>query len=61
MKRLDLKSLSIADLDKKKAEKLADLQKMQFNVSGRAKNHGMKELRRDVARINTELTARKEK
>jgi ribosomal protein L29 len=61
MKKLDLKSTSVADLQKQKAEKSAELQKMRFNVSGRAKNHGMKELRRDVARINTELTARKEK
>lgn len=61
MKKLDLKSTSVADLQKQKAEKSAELQKMRFNVSGRAKNHGMKELRRDVARINTELTAREGK
>lgn len=61
MKKLDLKSTSVADLHKQKAEKSAELQKMRFNVSGRAKNHGMKELRRDIARINTELTARNTK
>lgn len=61
MKRLDVKNLSDADLAKNKAEKAEALQKMRFNVSGKAKNHGMKELRRDIARINTESVARKTK
>ena len=35
-----------------------ELRKMRFNVSGKAKNHGMKDIRRDIARIETELRSR---
>lgn len=61
MKKVDFKNLNLADLHKEKAEKAEALRKMRFNVSGKAKNHGMKDLRRDIARINTELVSRKEK
>ncbi len=61
MKKLDLKNLSIDDLHKKKAEMAEELRKMRFNVSGKAKNHGMKDIRKDIARINTEFVVRKEK
>ncbi len=60
MKKVDFKSLNSSDLLKAKAEKAEALRKMRFNVSGKAKNHGMKDLRRDIARINTELGSRKE-
>lgn len=61
MTKIDLKNLTVADLNKDKAEKGESLRKMRFNVSGKAKNHGMKDIRRDIARIETELTARKPK
>lgn len=61
MKKADFKSLNSSDLLKQKAEKAESLRKMRFNVSGKVKNHGMKDLRRDIARINTELAARNEK
>ncbi len=60
MKKVNFKSLNSSDLIKQKAEKAESLRKMRFNVSGKAKNHGMKDLRRDIARIKTELTSRKE-
>jgi ribosomal protein L29 len=58
MTKIDLKKLTEAELLKERAEKSESLQKMRLNVSGKAKNHGMKSLRRDVARINTELRTR---
>ena len=61
MTKIDFKKLTDAELVKEKSDKAEELRKMRFNVSGKAKNHGMKDIRRDIARIATELTARKAK
>lgn len=58
MTKIDLKTLKDPELLKEKEEKLETLRKMRFNVTGKAKNHGAKELRRDIARINTEIRSR---
>jgi ribosomal protein L29 len=60
-KKIDLKTLNNAELVKERTEKQEALRKMRFNVSGKAKNHGAKELRQEVARINTEIRAREMK
>lgn len=60
-KKIDLKTLKDTDLIKEIAQKQESLQKMRFNVAGKAKNHGAKELRQDVARIKTELRSREVK
>lgn len=60
-KKIDFKMLKDSELNKELAQKQEALQKLRFNVAGKAKNHGAKELRQDIARIHTEFKSREVK
>lgn len=60
MKNTDIKALSIAELNEKLASEKETLRKMQFahQVSAIENPMKMREMRKLIARLNTELTAK---
>jgi ribosomal protein L29 len=60
MKKLDLKDKSVEDMTKMLAEKREEIRTLRFSGMGRTKDTSTApKLRADVARIMTELGARK--
>jgi large subunit ribosomal protein L29 len=61
MKNADIKSLSVAELNEKIASEKETLRKLQFahQVSSIENPMKLRETRKLIARLNTELTAKK--
>tara|TARA_B100000686_G_C16442368_1_gene787636 strand:+ start:162 stop:353 length:192 start_codon:yes stop_codon:yes gene_type:complete len=58
MKASDIKGKKASELNKLKSQKQEELREVRFGLSGAAKStSSIRELRRDIARINTELRA----